>query len=54
MKMTLKSATISVLINESLTREFKPKRELQQGDPLASFLFLIVLEGLVGASERSN
>jgi len=46
--MTLKSATISILINGSPTREFKPKRGLRQGDLLAPSLFLIVAEGLAG------
>ena len=44
--MCLKSATVSVLVNGSPTKEFKPKRGLQQGDPLTPFLFLIVAEGL--------
>jgi len=44
----LESASISVLVNRSPTDEFKPKRGLRQGDPLAPFLFLIVAEGLTG------
>jgi len=43
----LESATVSVLVNGSPTKEFRPKRGLRQGDPLASFLFLIVAEGLI-------
>jgi len=44
----LESASISVLVNGSPTEEFKPKRGLRQGDPLAPFLFLVVAEGLAG------
>jgi len=44
----LESATVSVLVNGSPTEEFKPSRELRQGNPLAPFLFLVVAEGLAG------
>jgi len=44
----MESATISVLVNGSPTEEFKPKKGHRQGDPLASFLFLIVEERLAG------
>jgi len=44
----MKSATVSVLVNGSPTEEFKPSRGLRQGDPLALFLFLVAVLGLVG------
>jgi hypothetical protein len=37
---------LSVLVNGSPTREVKIERGLKQGDPLAPFLFLLVVEGL--------
>ena len=37
-----------MLVNGSPIVEFNPKKGLRQGDPLASFLFLIVVEGLAG------
>ncbi|GAU51683.1 hypothetical protein TSUD_414970 [Trifolium subterraneum] len=42
----LRSATVSVLVNRSPTKEFKVERGLRQGDPFFPFLFLVVAEGL--------
>jgi len=49
----LESSSISVLVNGSPTREFKPRRGLRQEDHLASFLFLIVAEGLAGVVRKA-
>ncbi|KAJ9555396.1 hypothetical protein OSB04_010010 [Centaurea solstitialis] len=42
----LKSSSMSVLVNGSPTKEFLMGKGLRQGDPLASFLFLLVAENL--------
>ena len=45
---------MSVLVNGSPTNEFVMERGLQQGDPLALFLFTIVVEGLVGLIRQAK
>ncbi|CAK8533179.1 unnamed protein product [Lathyrus sativus] len=37
---------MSVIVNDSLTKDFKVSRGLRQGDPFPLFLFTIVVEGL--------
>jgi len=51
-KACLESSLISVLVNGSATQEFKPRKGLRQGDPLAPFLFLIVAKGLAGVVRK--
>ncbi|GKB59408.1 reverse transcriptase domain, reverse transcriptase zinc-binding domain protein [Tanacetum coccineum] len=42
----LSSASISILINGSPSKEFSMKRGIQKGDLLSPFLFLIIVEAL--------
>jgi len=46
MKECVSTATASILVNGSHTKEFHLKKGLRQGDSLSPFLFLIVAEGL--------
>lgn len=53
-KACLNSAIVSILVNGSPTKEFKPKWGLRQGDPLTPFLFIIVVEGLAGLVREAS
>jgi len=53
-KNCLESTSIFMLVNGSPTIEFKPKKGLREGDPLAPFLFLIVAEGLAGVIRQAK
>lgn len=54
MKGCLESARILVLINGSPSDEFVMEKGLRQGDPIAHFLFLIIVEGLNGQRRRAT
>lgn len=45
---------LSVLINGSPTEKVKIQKGLKQGDPLAPFLFLLVVEGLTGMVKKAG
>ncbi|GJT51431.1 RNA-directed DNA polymerase, eukaryota, reverse transcriptase zinc-binding domain protein [Tanacetum coccineum] len=45
-QVCLKSARTSILVNGSRSSEFSLKHGLRQGDPLSSFLFILVMDGL--------
>ncbi|GLT52165.1 hypothetical protein SLA2020_255190 [Shorea laevis] len=53
-KECLSSATVSVMINGSPTKEFTISKGLRQGDPLAPFLFLMVAEALNGLISKAT
>jgi hypothetical protein len=54
MKACVFGGNLSVLVNGSPTGEINIQRGLKQGDPLAPFLFLLVVEGLGGVMTRAG
>lgn len=53
MKVIVFSSHISILVNGILTKDFEAYRDLGKGDPLSSFLFVIVVEGLTGLLRKA-
>jgi len=53
-KACFNSAAVSILVNGCPTKEFRPTRELRQGDPLTPFLFVIVVEGCAGMVREAS
>lgn len=45
--------SLSILVNGSPTKDFAVSRDLQQGDPLSLFLFLLVAEGLAAMMSKT-
>lgn len=37
---------MQIFLNEKLIEEFQPTRDVQQGNPLLSYLFVLCMEGL--------
>ncbi|WJX46909.1 hypothetical protein P8452_33654 [Trifolium repens] len=54
MKVCVFAGNLSVLVNGSPTGEINIQRGLKQGDPLAPFLFLLVVEGFSGIMRKAN
>lgn len=48
MEALIFNSPMSILANGSLTKDFWVSRRFYQGNPLSPFLFLLVVEGLVG------
>jgi hypothetical protein len=54
MKVCVFAGNLSVLVNGSPTGEINIQRGLKQGDPLAPFLFLLVVEGFSGVMKKAE
>ncbi|XP_058757958.1 uncharacterized protein LOC131631194 [Vicia villosa] len=53
MEGTIFSSDMSVLINGSITKDFKVEKGLRQGDPLSPFLFVLVTEVLTDLMNKA-
>ncbi|KAJ9560359.1 hypothetical protein OSB04_005519 [Centaurea solstitialis] len=52
-KGILTTAKVSILINNSPTKQFSLEKGVRQGDPLSPFLFIMAVEGLIAAMKEA-
>lgn len=48
------TSSLSVLVNNSPTKDFQVTKGLRQGDPFSPFLFIFVVEGLEGMVRHAS
>lgn len=53
MEVVVFSSSMSILVNGSATTDFQVEKWIRQSDPLLSFLFVIVMEGLTRLMKKT-